>query len=99
MKELQHWGQRKAEDRIDLTSMDAATTPLTQGSQRIDPSILKKALPQATLKDYQLVGINWLYLLHQVSPHLEERVKMGSTSRISYLTSHLVSLHIHTVEF
>ena len=32
----------------------------------IDPSVLLKACPIVRLKPYQLVGVNWLYLLHQV---------------------------------
>jgi len=91
MEEIRHWGQKHAEDRLDLTNMEddrgvprpesegtsATTTGGGRGvhegagqslhkTARVQADILARACPGVDFKPYQLVGINWLFLLHQL---------------------------------
>ena len=81
MDEIKNWGAQHAEDRLDLTHMDddkavrpssssSSTSSSQQKTERVRADLLAAACPGVVFKPYQLVGINWLFLLHQLDLHL-----------------------------
>ncbi|RHZ16588.1 hypothetical protein DYB31_012958 [Aphanomyces astaci] len=69
------WGQSNTDEQVTLTTInDADHRMLTQGE-------IPGLSPSLVLQPYQLVGVNWLYLLyqHKVSAVLADEMGLGKT--------------------
>ncbi|RHZ12957.1 hypothetical protein DYB26_003199 [Aphanomyces astaci] len=79
---ISKWGQSNTDEQVTLTTInDADHRMLTQGE-------IPGLSPSLVLQPYQLVGVNWLYLLyqHKVSAVLADEMGLGKTVQtISFL--------------
>ena len=87
--------KKAAKTRIDVDDFDSDLGELSKKAQKSrrgglsQPAMMSKDL---TMKDYQLVGLNWLSVLfeHKMSGILADDMGLGKTCQVIAFLSHLV---------
>ena len=58
---------------LALSSMDEATSPASDDHSWISQELMRKICPNVTLANYQLIGVNWMSLLHGMKCEVKGR--------------------------